>query len=387
MTTEPASDLLRAAADLAPTIRSFADETEAGRQCPPKLVEILRDQRFFDMILPKQYGGLEVDVVTMVRVLEELAIADGSTSWAVGIGAGTSIIAPYMPEAAARAVFRDGAISGGAQAPNGRAVPVEGGYRVTGRWPFASGSTHCSWLVGGSLIFDGDKPRLSAAGFPEWRTMVFPVDEVEIIDTWHVAGLRGTGSRDMAVADVFVPEERAIGFMSGKRYLDGPAFRFPVLGFLALTIAPIPLGIARRAIDELTTLAAKKTPMGSASKLRDRSVAQYEIARAEAMLCGARAWLYEITEEIQTKCIDGTEVTMHERAMVRMACAHAAAESAKAVDIAYTLGGGTAIYETSVLQRCLRDVHTATQHVMLAPLNYEVAGRTMFGLAPTSPMV
>ena len=127
--------------------------------------------------------------------------------------------------------------------------------------------------------------------------------------------------------------------------------------------------------------------MGSASKLRDRAVAQYEIARAESMLRGARAWLYEITEEIQAKCMAGDEVTMRDRAMVRMACAHAAAESAKAVDIAYTLGGGTAIYETSVLQRCLRDVHAATQHVMLAPLNYEVAGRAMFGLEPTSPLV
>lgn len=386
-TTQTSPDLLRSALDLAPTIRAFADETETTRQCPPKLVEILREQRFFDMILPKQYGGLEVDVVTMVHVLEELAVADGSTSWAVGIGAGTSIICAYMPEATAREVFRSGAISGGAQAPNGRAIPVEGGYRVTGRWPFASGSTHCSWLVGGSLIFDGDKPRVTATGFPEWRTMVFPVSEVEIIDTWHVSGLRGTGSRDMAVSDVFVPEERAVGFMSGTRFVDGPAFRFPVLGFLALTIAPIPLGIARRAIDELTALAAKKTPMGSASKLRDRAVAQYEIARAESMLRGARAWLYEITEEIQAKCMAGDEVTMRDRAMVRMACAHAAAESAKAVDIAYTLGGGTAIYETSVLQRCLRDVHAATQHVMLAPLNYEVAGRAMFGLEPTSPLV
>ena len=385
--TSSAADLLRTASDLAPTIREFADETERMRQCPPKLVDILHEHRFFDMILPTKYGGLEVDVLTMVRVLEELAIADGSTSWTVGIGAGTSIISAYMPEATAREVFQPRSVTGGAQAPNGRAVPVDGGFRVTGRWPFASGSTHCSWLVGGSLIFDGDKPRLSRSGFPDWRTMVFPIDEVEVIDTWHVSGLRGTGSRDMAVKDVFVPDERAISIVAGERYLHGPTFRFPPLGFLALTIAPIPLGIARRAIDELTALAATKTPMGSGSKLRERNVAQHDIARAEAMLRSARAWLYEITEEIQEKCVADTEVTMRERAMLRMACAHVAAESAKAVDIAYTLGGGTALYETSVLQRCLRDVHAATQHVMLAYPNYEVAGRVMFGLDPVSPMV
>ncbi|MDP9238211.1 MAG: acyl-CoA dehydrogenase family protein [Chloroflexota bacterium] len=387
METTSVPEMIAAAAMLAPTVREFADEAERGRQCPPKLVEILHEHRMFDMILPEKYGGLEVDMMTMVRVLEELAVADGSTSWVVGIGCGTSIISAYMPETTARDVFRKGVVTGGAMAPNGRATPVDGGFRVSGRWPFASGSTHCSWLVGGTLIFDGDQPRMVSAGMPDWRTMVFPTSEVEIIDTWHVSGLRGTGSRDMAVKDVFVPDDRAIGFMSSKPYVDGPMYRFPILGFLALSIAPIPLGIARRALDELAELAGSKMPMGSMSKLRDRAVTQYELAQAEAKLRSARAWLYELTEEIWDKVVAGDEATMHDRAMLRAACAHAAIESARAVDTAYTLGGGTALYETSVLQRCLRDAHAATQHVMLAPANYEVAGRVLLGLAPSSPMV
>jgi alkylation response protein AidB-like acyl-CoA dehydrogenase len=323
----------------------------------------------------------------MVRVLEELAIADGSTAWAVGIGAGTSIISAALPEATAREVFQPRVVTGGAQAPNGRAVPVDGGYRVSGRWGFASGCTHCSWLVGGTLVMDGDAPRM-IDGFPDLRTMVFPVSEVEIIDTWNVSGLRGTGSRDMQVKDVFVPEERAVSFLaSQQRYVDGPTYRFPVLGFLALTIASIPLGIARRAIDELLVLAGSKMPMGSANKLRDRGVVQYEIAQAEAKLRSARAWLYEVTDAMWDQVVRGDEVSMHDRAMLRSACAHAAIESARAADTAYTLGGGTSIYETSVLQRCMRDTHAATQHVMLSPANYEVAGRLMLGLAPASPMV
>ena len=380
-------ELIASAIALQPTVRDFADETERTRQCPPKLVDILHEHRLFDMILPKKYGGLEADIITMMRVLEELAIADGSTSWAVGIGNGTSIIAAHMPEATARDVFQPRVVTGGAQAPNGRAVPVEGGFRVTGRWAFASGCTHCSWLVGGTLIMDGDAPRMLDGGMPDWRTMLFPMSEVEIIDTWHVSGLRGTGSRDMVVDDVFVPNERAIGLASTEPTVDGPTYRFPVLGFLALTIAPIPLGIARRAIDELLELAGSKMPMGSLNKLRDRAVTQYEIAQAEAKLRSARAWLYEITEEIWDACVRGDEVSMHERAMLRAACAHAAIESARAIDIAYTLGGGTSIYETSVLQRCMRDARAATQHIMLAPPNYETAGRLMLGLPPASPMV
>ena len=227
----------------------------------------------------------------------------------MGIGAGTSIISAALPEATAREIYKPRVVTGGAQAPNGRAVPVDGGYRVSGRWGFASGCTHCSWLVGGTLVMDGDAPRM-IDGFPDLRTMVFPVSEVEIIDTWNVSGLRGTGSRDMQVKDVFVPEERAVSFLAGgKLHVDGPTYRFPVLGFLALTIASIPLGMARRAIDELLELAGSKTPMGSANKLRDRGVVQYEIAQAEAKLRSARAWLYEVTDAMWDRVVRGDEVT------------------------------------------------------------------------------
>jgi len=156
MTTTAAPDMLATARSLVETVRGFADEAERIRECPPQLVEILTDHRMFDMALPKGYGGIEVDIVTMVRVLEELSVADASTGWNVGIGCGTSIIAAYMPEVTAREVFQPRVITGGAQAPNGRATEVDGGFRLSGRWPFGSGSTHCQWLVGGSFVFDGD---------------------------------------------------------------------------------------------------------------------------------------------------------------------------------------------------------------------------------------
>jgi alkylation response protein AidB-like acyl-CoA dehydrogenase len=385
-TATSAQELIATAIGLQPAIREHADEAERIRHIPREMVDLLHQHRMFDLCLPKEIGGLEVDVVTMVRVLEELAIADGSTAWAVGIGCGTSIIAGFLPRELAQSMFAHGIVSGGAMAPNGRATPVDGGYRVSGRWPFASGCTHCSYLVGGSLVFEGDAPRVRN-GIIDWRTMVFPIDEVEIIDTWHVAGLRGTGSRDMAVKDVFVPEERAIAFFSQKPWATGHLHRLPALAFLALTVAPIPLGLARRAIDELSTLARTKVPVGSATALKDRQIAQYEIAKADAILRSARAFMYETTEAMWDKCVRGDDVTMKDRADLRMACAHAALESSRAIDMAYTLGGGTALYETSALQRCMRDAHAATQHIMLAPGNYEPAGRLLFGLEPASPIL
>jgi alkylation response protein AidB-like acyl-CoA dehydrogenase len=242
-------------------------------------------------------------------------------------------------------------------------------------------------LVGGTIVMEGDKPRTLPGGFPDFRTAVFPASDVEIIDTWHVAGLRGTGSRDLEVKDLFVPEERMLKMYTGGAVIDGPNYRFPVLGFLALTIAPVTLGIARRAIDELIALASGKTPMGMGSKLRERSMTQFEIGKAESILQSARAWMYELTEELWDKAVRGEPFTMKERAQLRMCCAHASIEAARAVDIAFTLGGGTSIYETSVLQRCLRDAHTATQHVMHAPPNYEIGGRLLLGLEANTPMV
>jgi alkylation response protein AidB-like acyl-CoA dehydrogenase len=379
MTSIASPDVLAAARELSPLVRAAGDEAEQLRHCPPHMVELLHEHRLFDMILPRAYGGLEESIPTMVRVLEELAIADASIAWVVGIANGTSIIAANMDEATARSLFVPRAVSGGAQAPYGRATRVDGGFRVSGRWGFASGCTHCTMLVGGCLVDSAGAP-------PEYRMAVFPIEQVEIIDTWHVAGLRGTGSRDMQVQDVFVPDERMLYFAGTKPRIDGPTYRYPALGFLALTIAPIPLGIARRAIDELVALAEGKTPMGIGSKLRERSLTQHEIARAEAILRSARAWMYEVMDELWDKAVRGDEITPHDRAIVRMACAHAALESLRAVEIAYTLGGGSAIYQGNVLQRCLRDAHTATQHVQLAPGNYEPAGKAMLGL-DVPPMV
>jgi alkylation response protein AidB-like acyl-CoA dehydrogenase len=215
---------------------------------------------------------------------------------------------------------------------------------------------------------------------------VYPNDDVEIVDTWHVSGLRGTGSRDVAVHDVFVPADRVAAPFSGRRTLDGPLYRFPVKAFLALTLAPIPLGLARRAIDELVAIAEGKTPvtqMAAGTKLRDRAITQYEVGQAEARLRSARAWLYEATGELWDRVRSGAEPTARDASWVRLACAHATAEAVKAIDGAFSLGGGSAIHESCPLQQCLRDVRAAAAHHILAPQNYELVGQVVLGLEPS----
>jgi alkylation response protein AidB-like acyl-CoA dehydrogenase len=380
ITATATHDLVRAAADLGPTVRSFADETERGRRVPPALIEQLTDARFFDMVLSPRYGGLEVDILTMMRVIEEVSIADGATGWVVGIGAGTSIVSAYLDEDIAREVYAPRTITGGPVAPLGRATPVDGGFRVSGRWPFASGCQHCGWLVAGAIVFDGPAPRMLESGGPDWRLCVFPAADAEILDTWKVSGLRGTGSHDIVLNDVFVPERRTIKLAVQPPSIDSTLARFPVFAFLGATVAPVATGIARRALDEFAALAETKVQLGASARLRERAVIQHEYAQAEATLRAARAFMYDTYAETWERVEARDTIHLADRAMLRLACTYATESAAKVVDAVYTLAGSTSIYDTSVLQRCLRDAHTATQHIQLGISNYEITGRVLLGL-------
>jgi alkylation response protein AidB-like acyl-CoA dehydrogenase len=382
----PDSKLIDAARALHSDVRAAADDTERDRKPTPAIISKLIDAQLFDLVKPKSIGGLETDVITMMRVIEETSIGDASIGWCVGIGVGTSIMSGSVSEAVAREVFAPRTVSGGAFAPNGRGTPTDGGIRVTGRWPFISGSPHCTWLSAGTLVYDGDQPRMLAPGVPDWRMPLFPRKDVEILDTWHTGGMRGTGSHDISVSDLFVPDDHVIQMFTGKPVQEGPLYRYPTIAFLALTIAPVATAIARHAIDEVVDLAMKKVALGTQKTVRERSIPQHDIAQAEAELRSARAFMYEAAEDAWNTLERGDQVTMHQRAMIRLACVHATFASVKATELAYRLGGGTAVYETSVLQRLLRDVHTITQHVQLSANNYEPVGRVIFGLDPGTPV-
>jgi alkylation response protein AidB-like acyl-CoA dehydrogenase len=384
----PAAPMLDAVRALVPDIKAAADDIERDRHLPRRVVDAMARAGVFRLCVPRAVGGLEADPLTLLRVIETLARADGSAGWCAMIGATSGVTSAYLRTDVAQEIYGDPLIvTGGVFAPKGTAVAVDGGYRVSGRWPFASGCEHCAWLMGGSVIEENGELRRLANGMPDARMMLFPASDVRIIDTWAVAGLRGTGSHDIAVSDIIVPHERSVSLSSDRPCHAGPLFVFPVFGLLALGIAAVALGIARSAIEELTALAQDKTPAGGRRRLADRSMVQVDLAQAEAVLGAARAFVDEVVAETWDAAVRDGAIATTQRARLRLAATHATSSAAQVVDRMYNAGGGTSVYTTSLLQRHFRDVHVATQHLMVSPATYELVGRVLFGIDTDTSML
>jgi alkylation response protein AidB-like acyl-CoA dehydrogenase len=373
--------ILAGAERQAAALRDRGAEIERVRRLPEPFVRSFEEAGLFRLCLPRSLGGPELPLVALVRVLETLAAGDASAAWCAMIASTTSALAAWMEPAAARALFAaPGAVTGGVFAPSGRARRAPGGFTASGRWSFASGCQHCTALLGGALVAGDGGPELTAQGRPDIRLLFFPAASVEVIDTWDVSGLRGTGSHDIAVRDVFVPDAHAVSLLSGAPHEDGVLYRFPVFGLLAVGVASVALGIARRAIDELVALAAKKTPALAQKRLAERGAAQVAVAEAEGALGGARAFLLTAIDEVWARVAAGGTISLAERARVRIAAASAVCGAARAVDLAYELGGGSSIYQSSPLQRCFRDAHVVTQHASVSNGSLELAGRALLGV-------
>lgn len=381
-----ASGVLKTARSLRPRISELATEIERERRLVPELVQAFRRAGIFRLCIPRALDGIEADVATMVRVIEECAYADGSAGWCAMIGATSGVVSAYLREDIAREIFSpSGAIIGGVFAPRGKAVAGDGGYEVSGRWPFASGCEHCDWLMGGCFVVEGDGTQAGPPPAP--RMMFFRAEDANIIDTWSVAGLCGTGSHDFSVSGLFVPQERSVSLITDRPLRDGPLYAFPVFGLLALGIAGVACGIARRAIDELKELAGAKVPSGSRRRLAERPLTQTHVAEAEAALRGARAYLFEAIARAWDLASRERSVSNAQRADLRLAATNAAVQCAVAVDLMYNAGGGSSIYASSPLQRCFRDIHVLTQHLMVSPATYELTGRLLLGLETDTTML
>jgi len=290
------------------------------------------------------------------------------------IGATSGLVSGYLPDAVAREIW--GAdpdlVTGGVFAPSGVATAVDGGHRVSGHWRFASGCEHCAWLMGGCVVRDDGPPRA--------RMFLFPAAAVQILDTWDVAGLRGTGSHDLIARDVLVPAGRSLSLADDPPVATGPLFAFPIFGLLALGIAAVALGVAARSVEELSALAREKTATGMRRRLAERAAVQQDVAQAEAAIGAARAFVAQVVDAAWDAARAEGRVPLALRARLRLAATHATAAAAGAVDRMYTAGGGTAIYADSALQRCFRDVHVITQHMMVAQPTWELAGRLLLGV-------
>jgi len=275
----------------------------------------------------------------------------------------------------------------GVFAPSGRADKVDGGFRVSGQWQWGSGSQNADWVLGGCMFYDNGAPLLDERGNQRTHMVIMPAGEVEFLDTWHVSGLCGTGSLDYRVNDVFVPDERVSGYMIDRETLRQPLYAFPQFTFLALGIGAVCMGIARAAIDELIDVAVTKKRAGNSATIASKSTSQTKLAQAEADLRSARVFYYHTLEQAWEVARSGGKVSLDVRRDLRLATTNAVMKSAGVVDEMYNLAGGTSVYRRSRLQRHFRDVHVATQHIMVAPQTLEVLGSMYFGNDAKSAMI
>jgi len=367
---------LAAARGLAPLVETFRDRFDVDRTLPPALVDAMHEAGLFRMWVPRALGGAELDPLSFLTVIEELSRLDGSVGWCAVIPAGYARLAGALSEDVAREIFQ-GAGRGllvGTLNPTGKAVAAPGGFRVTGRWSYGSFIAYGEWVLGNCIFDDGS-----------FRLCLFPIDAVEVFDLWHVGGLRATGSNDFQVTDLFVPDSHTIplvDFQPPPRR-PGPLYAIPMTSTFVSCIATVTLGIARAAIDALVEIGATKTTAGSSTALRDKPLAQADLARAEALLRSGRAFLFDVLGRMWANVEAGRSISIQERADVRLAAVHAAQCAIQTVDLIYQLGGGASLFQGGRLERCFRDVHAAGQHVAVSPLsNLEPLGRVLFGLPP-----
>jgi alkylation response protein AidB-like acyl-CoA dehydrogenase len=374
------SSFIDAAKGLASQIRASAQEIEQARRLPLALVEAMAQAGLFRLWIPRTLGGEETDPMTLVRVVEEVSRADGSAGWCIAIGGEYGAFGGYLPADAAREIYGSDphVRTGGAFRPFGTAVVVDGGYRVTGRWPLGSGCQHSAWIAGGCRILDGDQPRAMPDGTPLTRILFFPASDCEILDTWHSIGLRGTGSHDYTVTDIFVPAARSVSFREPP-VEPGPLYAIPTIALFGAALAAVPLGIARHAIDILVELAGTKIATRSQRALGEDASMQANLGRAEALLRSGRAFLYEALGDAWQVVSAGQTLSLAQRATLWLASTHAANTAKEATELMFSAGGSASPYTSSGLERCVRDIHAAAQHITVAPANYQMTGQALLG--------
>jgi indole-3-acetate monooxygenase len=378
------SDPLTRARELAPAVAAAADETERIRRIPEPLVDELHAARLFRMLYPRSVGGDEVAPATYIDAVGELARADGSVGWCVSIANSIGLFAPYLDLDAARIVFGDMRATCAWGPPNDcRGIAVPGGYRVTGRWDFASGCRHATWMGAHGTVVEPDGSwRLNDAGRPTVRTWLFPVEQAVLLNNWDPIGLRGTASESYMVEDLFVPEEfTGTREDPSLRREPGALYAFPQQTLYSVGIASVALGIARGMLDAFVELALRKTPRGT-GRLADNSVIQAKVARAEARLGAASIYLLETVSEIYRRAGPTAPIDVMDRARARLAGSHAISSAVAVADYTYKAAGVDAIFPGSPFERRFRDIHTLSQQIQSRDAHYEAVGQVLLGNPP-----
>ncbi|HEV2334451.1 MAG TPA: acyl-CoA dehydrogenase family protein [Stellaceae bacterium] len=379
-----ALDYVARVREIAPALAAAGDEIDRRRELPEAIVSALIDGGFFRLLLPASLGGAELLPAHYVPIIEELARTNASTAWCVNQNSGCSMTAAYLAPEVAREIFggQRGILAWGPGPGEARIVP--GGYRVTATWSFASGSHHATWLGCHVPVIDADgKPRLSETGAPAVRTMLFPKSATRFTDIWHTIGLRGTGSDQYSVKDLFVPEEHSVDVLSRRAMAarePGLLYRFSSLTLYAAGFAGVALGIARSTLADFIELARDKIPRGARNTLRNNNVVQREVALSEARLSSARGWLLHSLEDITQAVARRGHLTLDERMTIRLAATFAIHTALEVVDILYQAAGATAIFDINPFERRFRDIHSVAQQLQGRQQHFETVGQYLMGL-------
>jgi len=378
-----AQSLLDATQAILPLVRASGDQGERERRLPPQVAKAMAEAGVCRMLVPRAAGGLEVDPITQLDVIEALAHADASAGWVAQVYSSCAHIAGFLAPEVGWEIFGrnpNAIMSGTLAAPYGRATVVDGGFRVTGRWPYGSGCNNSDWLAFTVGVYVGDEPRLDQWGLPEQKIIVVPASSANILDTWRVSGLRGTGSHDIELHDVYVPESWSMWWTDTAPH---PGALYHHRWWLMAHGAQR-LGVARAALDELYALAQVKTPTRQTNLIRDRAITQMQYAQGEALWGSARAYLWETSRTLWAKTSSGHPATMKELAQARLANTNASVVAAQVADLVFSAAGGTAISESNPIERMVRDAHAAAAHATASIPTYEQWGKVLIHEDPES---
>ena len=384
MDSQSRQDPLASARDLGAAIDAASNTIECTRRIPPSLLAQLHGSRLLRMLLPRSVGGDQTGPGSYLLAIEDVARHDASVAWNVFVANSSALIAAFLDLAVARAVFADLPTVLAWGPPNAsRATAVAGGYRVSGTWDFASGCRNANWMGAHCHVVEADGSlRLNHLGRPAIRTLLFPAEQATLIDTWTTIGLRGTASDSYSVADVFVPEKFSTSREDpALRRERGPLYAFTMQGLYAVGVSGVALGIARAMLEEFIGLASRKTPR-ALGRLADNAVVQADVARAEARLGAARAYLLETLTSIYAHADDVDPIDVADRARVRLACTNAIHGAIEVADLTYKAAGVDAIFPGTPFERRFRDMHTLSQQIQARSAHFEAVGQVLLGMPP-----
>jgi len=394
MTAPPAieKNLVQVASELGSSISQNITEEENNGRISAAVVNALREAGFYKLFLPKSLGGIEADPLITAKCVEEVAIHNTAAAWSLMVANSPLNLGGRLPEKGIEEIFRNGpdTFIAASVHPPMRANQVKGGYMINGRNPLVSNIHEAQWVLTTALVMEGQQLKINN-GHPEVIGVFIKVSDCEIIDTWHTLGLRATDSNDVEAKDVFVPDHLFFPLVPEFRpnkYYTGALYRYPTAGAnIACLLAPVTLGVARNAINELKTLAEKKTPLGSTVPIRERGVVQRKLGRAEALVQSSRAYLHDKITKCWDRVIEGETISLEEKAGLLLAATHTNQSCVEAIELVYTAAGTSGIYMKNKLSHYLTDAQVLRQHGFMNESRYETAGQIYFGLPPDLPLI